>query len=157
MYLQHLTNPMVKQQLLVVCVCARDAHVCARARVDIFDTQLLFQSYSLVMKISRTNGVPAREFVWALKADVQCTNELVKLFRCPLCQCQRAYHLMLSRKSLRAYASKVRLNLLTQPLILITALPPGSDSPLPTFTERGMRYLGTNTGQRRSKPLKVSM
>jgi hypothetical protein len=149
----------VKQQLLVVCVCVRARRacvcVCVCARVNIFDTQLLFQSYSLVMKISRTNGVPAKEFVWALKADVQSTNEIVKLFRCSLCK--QAYRMMLLRMSLRAYASKVRLNLFTQPLILNTALSPGPEPPLPTFTEKGMRYLGTNNGQRRSKPLKVSM
>ena len=129
-------------------VCAR--HVCARVRVNIFDTQLLFQSYSLVMKISRTNGVPAKEFVWALKADVQSTNELMKLFRCPLCK--RAYCMMLLRMILRAYASKVRLNLFTRPLIINAALPPGPEPPLPTFTERGLRYVGTNNGQRRYKP-----
>jgi len=138
-----------------VCVRARDAHVSARVRVNIFDMQLLFQSYSLVMKISRTNGVPAKEFVWALKADVQSTNEIVKLFRCPLCKL--AYRMMLLRMSLRAYASKVRLNLFSQRLILNTALPPGPEPPLPTFTERGMRYVETNNGPRRSKPLKVSM
>jgi hypothetical protein len=60
--------------------------------------------------------------------------------------------MMLLRMILRAYASKVRLNLFTRPLIINAALPPGPEPPLPTFTERGMRYVGTNNGQRRYKP-----
>eukprot|EP00802_Teleaulax_amphioxeia_P023305 Tamp_23861.p2 GENE.Tamp_23861~~Tamp_23861.p2 ORF type:complete len:128 (+),score=19.32 Tamp_23861:329-712(+) len=43
--------------------------------------KFLLQSYELVKSISRTNGVPAKEFVWALKADVQSTTEIARLFR----------------------------------------------------------------------------
>jgi hypothetical protein len=44
-------------------------------------TQLLLQSYDLVKKISKTNGVPAKEFVWALQADVECCEKIKKMFR----------------------------------------------------------------------------
>ena len=43
--------------------------------------QLLLQSYELVKKISKTNGVPAKEFVWALQADVECCEKIKKMFR----------------------------------------------------------------------------
>jgi len=50
-----------------------------------FNLQFLLQSYELVKSISRTNGVPAKEFVWALKADVQSTTEIARLFRYRRC------------------------------------------------------------------------
>ena len=49
--------------------------------IFIFSIQLLLQSYELVKKISKTNGVPAKEFVWALQADVECCEKIKRMFR----------------------------------------------------------------------------